>query len=61
MAQKLYSGDISASPLNYDKKKTVCSYCDYRDICGNHPLRRERLIPDNTEEIKTRILGEEEN
>ncbi|MBE6852044.1 MAG: hypothetical protein E7505_01020 [Ruminococcus sp.] len=60
MAEKLYSGDISASPLNYDKKRSVCSYCDYHDICGNYPLKRERLLPDDIESIKNQILGEED-
>ena len=58
MADDLYSGDISASPLNYDKNKNVCSYCDYREICGNYPRIRERILPDDFEEIKAQLLNE---
>lgn len=58
MADDLYSGDISASPLNYDKNKNVCSYCDYREICGNYPRIRERILPDDLEEIKAQLLNE---
>lgn len=60
MAKDLYSGNISASPLNFDKNRNVCSYCDYRDICGNFPRIRERILPDNIDEITKEILGEEE-
>ncbi len=60
MADDLYNGDISAVPLNYDKNKDVCSYCDYWDICGNVPRSRERILPDNIDEIKAEILGTDE-
>ncbi len=59
MADELYSGNISASPLSYDKNKDVCSYCDYWDICGNIPRIRERIIPDDIEKIKSEVLGDD--
>lgn len=61
MAESFYGGDISASPLVYDKNTDVCSYCDYREICGNYPAKRERLVPDDAEEILTGILGGDES
>ncbi len=61
MAEELYSGNISASPLSYDKNKDVCSYCDYWDICGNVPRIRERIIPDDIEKIKSEVLGTDED
>lgn len=59
MADELYSGNISATPLNYDKNRNVCDYCDYREICGNIPRLRERMIPDDIDKIKAEILGDE--
>lgn len=59
MADDFYGGNISASPLNYDRNKNVCSYCDYREICGNYPRVRERIIPDDAEAVKAQILGDE--
>lgn len=59
MAEDLYSGNISASPLIYDKNKDVCSYCDYWEICGNMPRVRERILPDDIEKLKEEILGSE--
>ncbi|MBE6842793.1 MAG: hypothetical protein E7510_08205 [Ruminococcus sp.] len=60
MAEDFYSGNISASPLNYDKYKDVCSYCEYWEICGNVPRIRERILPDDIEKIKEEVLGPEE-
>ena len=57
MADELYGGNISASPLVYGKDE-VCTYCEFSEICGNSPRRRER-IPDDTERLKAEILGEE--
>ncbi len=60
MAEGVYNGDISASPLNYDKNKNVCEYCEYWDICGNVPRIRQRIVPDDIEELKKSILLEEQ-
>lgn len=57
MADELYGGNISASPLVYGSDD-VCTYCDYSEICGNAPRRRER-IPDDTELVKAQILGDD--
>lgn len=59
MAEDLYSGKISASPLIYGKKD-VCSYCEYWDVCGNVPRMRQRCLPDDKEEkerIRNDIIG----
>ncbi len=55
MAEDFFDGDISAVPLSYDRKNR-CEWCDYREICGNYPVRNERFIPDNADEIKASVL-----
>lgn len=57
MAEDFYGGSISAEPLNFDSSRDVCAYCDYREICGNFPRRRERPVPDNAEELLASVLG----
>lgn len=60
MAQDLYSGDISASPLITKNDADVCNYCDYWDICGNVPRIREKVIPDDANQKVQDMLGGDE-
>ena len=59
MAADLLDGDVSALPLKYDPQKDVCTYCDYKEICGNYPRKYERLVPDDVKEIEMNILGDD--
>ena len=59
MAADLLDGDVSALPLKYDPQKDVCTFCDYKEICGNYPRKYERLVPDDVKEIEMNILGDD--
>ena len=59
MASDLLDGDVSARPLKYDPQKDVCTYCDYKEICGNYPRKDGRPVPDDAKEIERSILGDD--
>ncbi|MBR3023624.1 MAG: PD-(D/E)XK nuclease family protein, partial [Oscillospiraceae bacterium] len=59
MASDLLDGDVSALPLSYDPQKDVCTFCDYKEICGNFPRKDQRFVPDDVKEIEMNILGDD--
>lgn len=60
MAEKLYAGQIAASPLKR-KDKDPCTYCSYHEICGHEEDGECRTPAPDAEEQMLRILsGEEE-
>lgn len=59
MAELLYDGDISASPLVIGKSD-VCKYCSYWDVCGNVPNVRQRAADDGKEVMEAILNGEDD-
>lgn len=61
LTENLYSGDISANPFITDKNSNCCTYCDYKEICGNASEMRSRTREKDAEnKIKEIVENYEE-
>ena len=59
MADKLYDGQIDATPLT-NGKITPCDYCEYWSICGNDMQKVRSYAPNSKDIIQEILNGDEE-
>jgi ATP-dependent helicase/nuclease subunit B len=57
VAEKLYSGDVSAVPQKYNFD--ICNYCTYKDTCGNFPNKKEQERFSRADIFIKKVLNDE--